>query len=102
MRGRTLTYPLAALAALQVADVVTTYAALRLGGIEANPVGRAALAHGFSGVVLVKVALFGLCVLAAYCFHKRNLAARAFYIVTALGLFYCAVVCSNLYQIGKM
>lgn len=93
--------PLTIFAGLQVADLVTTWHALAAGGVEANPLGRALLATNFGYLVLVKLALTALSVVAAVVLARRGPRQYRWAVVGVclLGLFYCAVVGSNLIQL---
>lgn len=88
--------------ALQVGDLVTTYHGLSLGGVEANPIGVAALGSGFAGLVMVKAAFTGLSVAGAVALDRRGrrrLACVGLGIVVA---WYSGVVLWNAYQIGAV
>ncbi len=86
--------------ALQVADLVTTYHALSLGGAEVNPLGVAALRSGFVGLVLVKAAFTGASVAAAVALSRRGRARLASCALAVVVVYYSGVVLWNLYQIG--
>lgn len=90
---------LLALAALQVADIATTYHIINMGGVELNPIMAPVVAHP-PALYACKALLIGSASLLALTAVRWRVPRPAALTLTALAGYYCFVVAHNLVSIA--
>lgn len=84
----------AALLAATCADLATTAVGLQLGASETNPLGRAALAHGVVGLVVLKGAIVGALGVMTVWLASRDRVV-ALFVPASVGLAWALAACWN-------